>query len=201
MTRLRLDDPWDLSLAVSAVVFAVALGFAVVRPAKALDPADGLRKGVRDAEATTLKASLVGAREGRRVDARTWSLPPEALGVRVMDAIGRVAEARHLELASFAVGRTIESAGLRQVPFTVTLAGAFPDLVAALQELERPAQRLVVNGVRVVPGAAQTPAPPTDAAVLPGLDAPAPATPGNRVTATVSLTAFLRPDPTVRKAP
>ncbi len=190
MTRLRIDSPWDLSLAVSAVVFAVALGFAVVPPAKAIDPAEGLRKGVRTAQDASLKARVVAGQEGRRVADRTWSLQPEALGVQVRDAVDRAAETWRLEFSNFTVGRPVESAGLRQVPFVVTLNGAFPDVVAAMRDLEKPDRKLAVAGVKIVPGPAAAAPPP---GTLPGLDDAPPPELG-RVTATVAITAFLRPE-------
>lgn len=170
------------------VAFAIALGFAVVPPGRPINPAEGLRKGMRTARAATAKARVVAALEGNRETNRTWGLGPEAIGVRVMDTVDRVAVARGVQVANFTVGRPIVSAGLRQMPFTVTLNGAFPQVAAAMAELERPEQKLAIGGVKIVPGPAAAPA-SSPGEILPGLkDAPKP----QRVTATVTLTAFLR---------
>ena len=121
-----------------------ALGFAVVPPPPKIDPTVGPRKSLDETRKALAKASE-DARHGRdRMVDRTWGLEAERLGVQVMGTVGRVAEGRHIEVSNFTTGRTIESAGLRQVPFAVTLAGAFPDVLAAMADLERPTSKLAI---------------------------------------------------------
>ncbi len=163
----------------SIVAFAVALGFAVVPPPSRIDPAVGMRKSLAEAQAASIKAGALARRGHDRVMARTWSLEPEALGVQVMGIVGRAAERRRLEVSNFTSGRVILSAGLRQVPFAVTLAGSFPDVLAVMAELEKPTSRLVIGGVKLAPNTVVAPD-------VGGISEP------GRVTAVLSITAFLR---------
>lgn len=179
-----MESPWDLAFAASVLVFVVALGFAVVPPPARVNPATGQRKSLGIARTATAKAEALARAGSARVVDRTWAMEPEALGVQVMGTVGRAAERRHLQVSNFTVGRTIPSAGLRQVPFMVTLSGSFPDVLGAMAELERPNSRLVIGGVKLSPNGATT----SEVAATGegGL-----ADPG-RVTATLSITAFLR---------
>lgn len=89
-----------------------------------------------------------------------------------MDDVGRVAERRGLGVANFAAGRTVDGAGLRQLAFSVTLEGSFPDVLAALGDLESPRARLALGGVTVAPQEGGDGGP-------------------GRVSATISMTAFV----------
>ncbi|GEM_PF-4602173 len=102
---------------------------------------------------------------------RTWSLPPEELGRRVMDDVGRIAERRKLGVANFQAGRTVEGAGLRQLAFSVTVEGAFLDVLDAVDDLEKSGSRLAVGNVSVAPESAKAGEP-------------------GRVSASIGLTAF-----------
>lgn len=175
----RLDSPWDLAFAVSVVAFVAALGFAVVPPPARIDPSVGLRKSLGDNQAVATKAGALARTGHARLLARTWALEPEALGVEVLGIVNRTAERRRLEVSNFNAGRPLRSAGLRQVPFMVTLTGPFPDVMATMAELERPVSRLVIGGVKLAPNTAVA------------KDAEGISEPG-RVTATLSITAFLR---------
>lgn len=174
MPRLgpRIDNPWDLSLVASFVILAIALGFAVVPPGRRVDPSVGLRKSLAKTRSEGSMAIAAADAAAKRTNERTWDSPPEALSVRVMDVIDAIAERRGLQVASFVVGRPIPSAGLRQVPFALTLNGSFSSVLVALAELEKPGSKLVVGSVRIVPNSD-------------GLDL-------GRVSATLSVTAFLR---------
>lgn len=174
----KIDNPWDLTLAVSLVVLALAIGFLAVPTPRPVDPTVALKKSLQTSQAATTKAGALAAAGRARVVNRTWSLGPEAMGVQVLGAVTRAAERRHLEVSNFTVGRTIEAVGLRQIPFAVTLAGPFPDVLAAMAELEKPTSKLVVGGVKLTPNATVS---TTDEIGTVG-----------RVTATLALTAFLR---------
>lgn len=152
---------------------AVGGYFALTPPkpqANALGPS---RQSLRDTQAATVQAAALATKAEGELHARTWDLRPDALGTRMMDDLTRLTGRRRVVLANFSSGRMVIGAGLRQLPFTVTLEGAFSDVLAAMDDLERPESRLALGNVAITPKEAAGEAP-------------------GRVAATLVLTAFLR---------
>ena len=179
MSRLnpRIDSPWDAATALALVVTVVAAGIGLVPSPRPADPAVAMRTSLRKTRADVARLGGAVAEGRKRATARTWALEPEALGVEVMETIRRVAERRGLQVAGFSVGRPIRSAGLRQVPFQVTLSGDFSSVLGTVAELERPGARLVVGSIKMAPHADDGPQGAPQAV--------------GRVTAALTVTAFL----------
>lgn len=147
--------------------------FALTPPKPKANAQEVAQRSLRHAQMETVRTRALVQKAELDLKGRTWDLAPEGLGARLMDGLGGLASRRGLQVANFSAGRIIEGAGLRQAPFTVTLEGAFTDVMAAVDEIEGPAMKVALRSVSISPKEAE-------------------GQPAGRVAATLALTAFMR---------
>ena len=168
----KIENPWDAVLGLSFVVAVAAAFVAFSTPTPRHDNVATSRKSLETARKANLAALSQAEQTTDGVLRRTWTGDPETLGSRAMERLRRLAEERHVQLASFQVGRAIEAPSLIQTPFVVTLQGTFENVLHTIQAIENPDTKLAVSGLKLEP------------AKTVGSEA-------NNVSTTLSLTAFL----------
>jgi hypothetical protein len=168
----KIENPWDVVLGLSFVVAVAAAFVAFTVPPARKDGVASNRASLASARKTNLATLAQADRSTRNVMGRTWTGDPETLGSRVMARLTKLAEERHVQLASFQAGRAIEAPSLIQTPFVVTLQGTFENVLRTIRAIENPDYKLAVSGLKLEP------------AKTVGSEA-------NTVSTTLSLTAFL----------
>lgn len=168
----KIENPWDVVLGLSFVVAIAAAYVAFTAPPAPKDTVASSRKSLEGARKANLTTLAQADRSTRNVMGRTWTGDPETLGSRVMERLTKLADERHVQLASFQVGRAIEAPSLIQTPFIVTLQGTFENVLRTVKAIENPDYKLAVSGLKLEPAKSV------------GSEA-------NTVSTTLNLTAFL----------
>lgn len=102
----------------------------------------------------------------------TWKEQPDQIEPKALEIVNRSANRSNVKVLGFRPQKATSAGGLEQLPFLVTLEGAFPNVVALVRDLGTRSNRLAVTTVQVASA---------DAA-------------SDKVTATVVLAAFRLPD-------
>ena len=168
----NIQNPWDAVLGLSFVVAAGAAYVAFVTPAAPKNAVASNRASLESTRKANLAVLAQADQATGDVLRRTWTGDPETLGSRVMDRLRKLAAERHVQLASFQVGRAVEAPSLIETPFVVTLQGTFDNVLRTVRAIENPDYKLAVSGLKL------------DPAKSVGSEA-------NTVSTTLSLTAFL----------
>ena len=140
---------WDGLLVGSILLLLGAIGFYVFVPQ--LSQASVNQMVVATRRDTQLATKLYAEADDaqREIEARTFDLTPEELGSKVLAKLTQIGVKRHLEVSRFSVARPTNVAGLSEARFLVAFSGTFPEVTAALAELEDPSQNWVVTDVKL----------------------------------------------------
>jgi len=170
--NFKIESGWDILLALSLVTIAGSAYYAFSGPKAPPDHMAADRKRLAETERSIQTTTALAKQTVETVKQRTWDVPPEALGAKMMAKLTALADSHHVQLANFLVGRSIKSPSLVQTPFVVTLQGTFQDVLHTVEAIEEPESRIAVNGLKLEP-----------AKTL--------GTAANMVSTTLDLTAFL----------
>jgi len=109
-------------------------------------------------------------------DKFVWSAQAEAVGAQALDAVTRRCRAQKVSLGAFRPQRMATESGLERLPFVATLEGSYLGVMRTIRTLETGEDRLAVTLIQV------NQADPM----------------GDRVNATLGLSAFRKPTPVRR---
>jgi len=140
---------WDSLLALSLIGVLIASWFAFVQPSA--HPVARTQPGssIREIDDTTRSLEDAASAGEDAVLARTWNASAESLASQILSRLNRLAETQHLHVNGFHSGRVISAPGLLEVPCVFVLDGAFMDVMAAVQELERPESKLAISQLKI----------------------------------------------------
>lgn len=168
------DDMTTTALSIGAiVVLAGSLAFLLfVHP----PDVNVLKKQEKQAKLkdTTAMTKAVQDREAveATIAAQTWKGDGQTVVVSAMNRIAKSVASHGLKLDVIRPQRvTVIDGGLQQLPFLVTVEGAFPDVAAFVKDMEAPEGRLATEQVQIASSDAST----------------------DKTTATVMLIAYLTP--------
>ncbi|MFQ3586842.1 MAG: type 4a pilus biogenesis protein PilO [Fimbriimonadaceae bacterium] len=80
---------------------------------------------------------------------RAWLVPVSEVGPTALDTVTKTAERRGLRLVAMRPQRTVQIAELAQVPFVVTVEGAFPAVMAFVRDLEAPKTKMAISLIQL----------------------------------------------------
>lgn len=146
---MRYRNGWDSLLVLSVIGALLASWFAFVQPSPQPVARTQTGNSIKEVDDTTRSLESAASAAEEAVLARTWSGSAESLASRILSRINRLADTHHLEVNGFHSGRAISAADLLEVPCVFVLDGAFMDVMAAVQELERPESRLAIGQLRI----------------------------------------------------
>ncbi|HEY3781021.1 MAG TPA: hypothetical protein VGL56_08065 [Fimbriimonadaceae bacterium] len=156
-------------LALLAILFTGWYGFLRSdRKPLTVNVRDQIAKAHRDAEAVAKKAH----HDQHRLHVLTWRMSAEELGSTTLDWLTGLAEGNHLVISGFKTDRPRDLDPLKEVPFGLVVEGTFPNTMNFLAALEEPRSKLMVSVLQLSSADPQT----------------------DRVTATIGLSGFIRPE-------
>lgn len=150
----RPKDSRDITVtAIFALAILVMIGTGVfmlaVRP-PSLTTAQRLHDENRDKTESQAFAAAKNAKEqAAAIVPRVWALPQDQIGPAALAKVTTFAKAHQVKLTSFRPQRVADADGLTQIPFMMTLDGAYPNVVAFVKDIEASDSRLAVNQVQL----------------------------------------------------
>lgn len=84
-----------------------------------------------------------------QVAEKAWVVPVAEVSPAALDTVTKAAERRNLRLVAMRPQRTVQIAELTQVPFVVTVEGAFPAAVAFVRDLEAPETKMAISLIQL----------------------------------------------------
>jgi hypothetical protein len=156
-------------LAVLSILFTGWYGF--LRPNQK-PPTLNLRAQIskihKDADAVALKAHPAQ----HKLHVLTWKMSPEALGSTTLSWLTELADRNHLTISGFRTDRPKDIDPLKEVPFGLVVEGTFPNAMNFVAALEDRRSKLMVSVLQLASADPQS----------------------DRVTATIGLSGFVRPE-------
>jgi hypothetical protein len=140
---------WDSLLVLSLVGALLASWFVFAQPTPhpvPRTPPGSSLKEIDDSTRSLENAAFLGE---EAIQARTWNLSAETLASEVLSRLTHLAETHHLQVSRFRSGKVISAPGLQEVPFVVVFEGAFMDVMAAVEDLERPESKVAVSQLSI----------------------------------------------------
>ncbi len=107
------------------------------------------------------------------IDPMLWDGTAEQVGPRALSTVTKLAQTRHLKIIAFRPQKPVDAEGLVQIPFSISVEGAYPDTMRLVKDLETSNSKLAVSLVQVQASDAAT----------------------DHVTGTVNVVAYMKPAP------
>ena len=159
----------------SLAVFFLAGGSMVLLPKPAGPNPKSQRVAVNRIRATTSAMHKQIDSERKEFSSKTWEGTPEEVGPVVLKQVNTYLQSRHLKLVGFHAEKAMEMPNITLIPFVMSVDGAFTNVMAFMKSIEKPETKLVVNLFQVSNSNQSD----------------------DKVTASIGLTAYQLPQPTV----
>lgn len=147
----KLDNAWDVLLAVSFAGVLASAYFLFAAPKPKPNSLTAKKSELKNAEKGAKEAEKKAEDARTALASRTWTGEPSKFGPKLMNLLTDLGDRHHAQLSRFQAGHAIEGADLVQSPYVVTLEGAFPDVMSAIDELEATASKLAVGAIKIEP--------------------------------------------------
>lgn len=145
------ERSWNVVGIVGCLLGLLVVAYSVFLPVR---PPTRKELKARTKEVYDMDAALKGDREKvtevrAKNEARLWTQPQDKIGASAMAKVTSLAASHNLKIIAFRPQRGLEDGSLVRYPYTVSLEGAYPNVVEFVSGLETQAGKLVVHQVQL----------------------------------------------------
>jgi Tfp pilus assembly protein PilO len=135
----------------ASLVLLVALGlFMLFRPKpNTVGIAAGKIRSQRELDERIAKLEKERTSTQATIDSWTWTEPIAQIGPKALNSITLFAQRNHLKLIAFRPQKTTDVNELTQLPFVISIEGAYPSVMQFVKDLETPTLKLGTGMVQV----------------------------------------------------
>lgn len=144
------DDMVSSLIAITAIlILAGTLGFMLfVKPPN--EQKVSKDKLVRDYKEKTERSKQEYAKAKAAIDPVLWTEAADKVSPQALSSITKLAQEHHLKVVAFRPQKPVDAEGLTQIPFSISVDGAYPDTMQLVKDLETSNTKLAVSLVQVM---------------------------------------------------
>jgi Tfp pilus assembly protein PilO len=140
---------WNVALLVSGLVLLAGIAaYFWPKPSAPATQAKMIRQIEESNKKTALQIDGAARLQGENA-VMLWAGDAQSIAAKALANVSQIVKAKGLKLIAFRPQKSVEVGKLEELPFLITVEGPYPNVAAALKDLENPALKLAVGTVQI----------------------------------------------------